>query len=65
MLTKVDEIRNYGFCMDATSKSSDVKTLNCHLMGGNQKWEYDEQVSCQLPDNSLHKFDIHFKYLFF
>lgn len=44
-LTERKEIRNYDLCMDAASSDGSVKTLNCHLSGGNQEWEYDEQVS--------------------
>ena len=44
-LSKENEIRNYDVCLDAASNNGTVKTLHCHNMGGNQKWEYDEQVS--------------------
>lgn len=43
-LTGQNEIRNYDVCMDAASINGDVKTLQCHLLGGNQQWKYDEQV---------------------
>lgn len=45
MLTGNDEIREKKFCLDATLPGEPVKMLDCHGLGGNQKWSYDEQVS--------------------
>lgn len=56
ILTKLNEIRNYGLCLDAVLKDGSVKVLQCHELGGNQKWIYDEQVSARLPSEFLHIF---------
>lgn len=45
LLTELGELRNQNICMDADSANGKVKTLRCHKMGGNQKWEYDLQAS--------------------
>lgn len=44
-LTDLGEIRNHELCMDADSTHGKVKTIKCHKMGGNQKWEYNYEVS--------------------
>ena len=31
-------------CLDATSRDSPVKLVRCHGMGGNQAWNYSEEV---------------------
>ena len=31
-------------CMDATGQTSPVKLVRCHGMGGNQAWNYNEEV---------------------
>lgn len=46
MLTGTDEIREKKFCLDATVPGEPVKLLYCHGEGGNQRWIYDENVSC-------------------
>lgn len=46
MLTNNNEIREKKFCLDASLPGKPVKMLECHGEGGNQKWTYDESVSC-------------------
>ncbi len=43
-LTNRKEIRHFDQCLDAESGDGIVKTLTCHQSGGNQSWDYDEQV---------------------
>lgn len=45
VLTDLGELRNHDLCMDADSTNGKVKTFKCHRLGGNQKWEYDVNVS--------------------
>lgn len=45
VLTDLGELRNHDLCMDADSYYGKVKTLKCHKNGGNQKWEYNVDVS--------------------
>lgn len=51
--------------MDAASINGSVKTLQCHLLGGNQKWEYDEQVSGKLDfcytEKEIHKMFVYIR----
>ena len=32
-------------CLDAAGRESPVKLVRCHGMGGNQAWNYSEEVS--------------------
>ena len=32
-------------CMDAAGRDSPVKLVRCHGMGGNQAWNFSDQVS--------------------
>lgn len=45
MLTELGELRNHDLCLDAPTSEGAVKSFKCHKMGGNQKWEYDPEVS--------------------
>ena len=33
-------------CLDAAGRDSPVKLVRCHGMGGNQAWNYSDEVSC-------------------
>ena len=32
-------------CLDAAGRDSPVKLVRCHGMGGNQAWNYSDEVS--------------------
>ncbi|KAG4069665.1 hypothetical protein HA402_014688 [Bradysia odoriphaga] len=43
LVTERKDIRNFDQCIDAASDNTTVKTWQCHNLGGNQHWEYDDQ----------------------
>ncbi|XP_037050346.1 polypeptide N-acetylgalactosaminyltransferase 5-like [Bradysia coprophila] len=43
LVTKRKEIRNFDQCIDAASANATVQTWQCHNLGGNQQWEYNDQ----------------------
>ena len=42
--TKRQQIMSDDNCLDATGQTSPVKLVRCHGMGGNQAWNYNEEV---------------------
>ncbi len=42
--TKRQQIMSDDNCLDSASADGPVKLVRCHGMGGNQAWNYNEQV---------------------
>ena len=42
--TKRQQVMSDDNCLDATGQTSPVKLVRCHGMGGNQAWNYNEEV---------------------
>lgn len=57
MLTGDNEIREKKFCLDATIPGEPVKLLYCNGLGANQKWIYDEKVTCCQIENDFKNTD--------
>lgn len=45
VFTDLGELRSHDLCLDAPTSEGAVKTFKCHKMRGNQRWEYDPEVS--------------------
>ena len=46
-------------CLDAAGRESPVKLVRCHGMGGNQAWNYSEEVS------EINKLNIFYNHIYF
>lgn len=44
LLTDDEQIREKKYCLDATQPGEPIKLYDCHFLGGNQRWVYDEDV---------------------
>lgn len=42
------EIRTDDLCLDVSKMGGPVMMVKCHHLKGNQLWEYDDDVSCQV-----------------
>ena len=42
--TKRQQVMSDDNCLDAASAKGPVKLVRCHGMGGNQAWNYNEEV---------------------
>lgn len=43
--TKKKSFQTDDLCLDVSSVRGPVKLFQCHGLGGNQKWQYDKQVT--------------------
>lgn len=56
-LTSKETLQTDDLCLDVSIIGGPVKLIQCHSMGGNQRWQYDMEVvilnillqNCSLP----------------
>jgi hypothetical protein len=57
LLTKSGEVRRDSLCLDYNDESKDpdekfkIYTRECHSMGGNQKWAYEDRMIRHVESN--------------
>ena len=51
--TKKKSFQTDDLCLDVASVSGPVKIFQCHGLGGNQKWQYDKQVTTSTVTTAL------------
>lgn len=49
--TKKKALQTDDLCLDVSAVGGPVKLYQCHGLGGNQKWHYDQEVTITTDDH--------------